>query len=115
MRDTYLKRVNASIDAPRAQSALLDGTQLMALSVPADHAEIMRGIRTFAQVVQYLVDDQDWPDDLSDRLAEDSLTAVTYDWDPDEMGIPAEQAQGFEAAAADATPDREPALGRVLP
>ena len=63
----------------------------MSLTVPADHAETMRGIRTFAQVFQYLVDDQNWPADLSDRLAEDDLTAVTYDWDPDELGIPAEQ------------------------
>ena len=63
----------------------------MALSVPADHAETMRGIRTFAQVFQYLVDDQEWPVDLADRLAEDDLTALTYDWDPDELGIPAEQ------------------------
>jgi len=59
-------------------------------TVPADHAETMRGIRTFAQVFQYLVDDQDWPADLADRLTEDDLTAVTYDWDPDELGIPAE-------------------------
>lgn len=56
-----------------------------------DRAEALRGIRTFAQVVQYLVDDQGWPDDLSYRLAEDDLTAITYDWDPDELGIPAEQ------------------------
>jgi len=63
----------------------------MALSVPADHAETMRGIRTFAQVFQYLVDDQGWPVDLPDRLAEDDLAAVTYDWDPDELGIPSEQ------------------------
>ena len=65
--------------------------ELMASSVPADRAEAMRGIRTFAQVFQYLVDDQRWPDDLSDRLDGDDLTAVTYDWDPAELGIPAEQ------------------------
>lgn len=62
----------------------------MALSVPADRAEIMRGIRTFAQVFQYLVDDQGWPIDLPD-LEDDDLTAVTYDWDPDELGISAAQ------------------------
>ena len=50
----------------------------------------MRGIRTFAQVFQYLVDDQGWPIDLPD-LEDDDLTELTYDWDPDEMGIPAEQ------------------------
>ena len=40
----------------------------MAHNVPADRAEIMRGIRTFAQVVQYLVDDQGWPLDDPDCL-----------------------------------------------
>lgn len=63
----------------------------MAHTVPADHAETMRGIRTFAQVVQYLLDDQDWPIELLDQLIDDDLTSVTYDWDPDELGIPAEQ------------------------
>ena len=62
----------------------------MALSVPADRTDIMRGIRTFAQVFQYLVDDQGWPIDLPD-LEDDDLTAVTYDWDPNELGIAAEQ------------------------
>ena len=66
----------------------------MAPTVPADRAETMRGIRTFAQVFQYLVDDQGWPVDLSDRL-EDDLTAVTYDWEPDELGIPSEQLKGM--------------------
>ncbi|MYF43638.1 MAG: hypothetical protein F4216_10120 [Acidimicrobiaceae bacterium] len=58
--------------------------------MPTDRAETMRGIRTFAQVFQYLVDDQGWPIELPD-LEDDDLTAVTYDWDPDELGIPAEQ------------------------
>ena len=62
----------------------------MASSVPADHAETMRGIRTFAQVFQYLVDGQGWPLELPD-LEDDDLTAVTYDWDPAELGIPAER------------------------
>ena len=62
----------------------------MAASVPADHAETMRGIRTFAQVFQYLVDGQGWPLELPD-LEDDDLTAVTYDWDPAELGIPAER------------------------
>ena len=62
----------------------------MAHTVPADRAETMRGIRTFAQVFQYLVDDQGWPIELPD-LEDDDLTAVTYDWDPAEMGVPAEQ------------------------
>ena len=62
----------------------------MASSVPADYAETMRGIRTFAQVFQYLVDDQGWPLELPD-LEDDDLTAVTYDWDPAELGIPADR------------------------
>ena len=68
----------------------------MASSMPADRAEMMRGIRTFAQVFQYLVDDQDWPLELPDQLEEDDLTAVTYDWDPAELGIPAERLKDFK-------------------
>ena len=63
----------------------------MALTVPADYPETMRGIRTFAQVFQYLVDDQGWPLDVSDLHDDEDLTAVTYDWDPGELGIPAER------------------------
>ena len=68
----------------------------MASSVPADHAETMRGIRTFAQVFQYLVDDQGWPLELPDQLEDNDLTAVTYDWDPAELGIPAERLKDFK-------------------
>ena len=60
---------------------------------PADRAEALRGIRTFAQVFQYLVDDQDWPLDLSD--IDDDLTKFTYDWNSDELGIPAQQVDGL--------------------
>ena len=67
----------------------------MASGVPADYAETMRGIRTFAQVFQYLVDDQGWPLELPD-LEDDDLTAVTYDWDPAELGIPAERLKDFK-------------------
>ena len=67
----------------------------MASSVPADYAETMRGIRTFAQVFQYLVDDQGWPLELPD-LEDDDLIAVTYDWDPAELGIPAERLKDFK-------------------
>ncbi len=51
--------------------------------------ETLRGIRTFAQLFQYLVDEQGWPVDLPDRLEDHDLTALTYDWDPADMGIPA--------------------------
>jgi len=63
----------------------------MSQTVPADRAEILRGIRTFAQVIQYLVDDQGWPIDRSDCLVDDDLIAVTYDWDYNDLGVPAEQ------------------------
>ena len=59
----------------------------MASIAPTDRAETMRGIRTFAQVFQYLVDDQGWPLELPDQLEDDDLTALTYDWDPVELGI----------------------------
>ena len=59
-----------------------------------DRAETMRGIRTLAQMVQYLVDFQGWPLDLNEL--EDDLTAFTYDWDAAELGIPSEQLRDLE-------------------
>ena len=53
-------------------------------------AGALRRIRTFAQVFQYLVDVLDWPLETDDIQDED-LTAFTYDWDPGEMGIPADR------------------------
>lgn len=53
-------------------------------------AGALRRIRTFAQVFQYLVDVLDWPLETNDFQDED-LTAFTYDWDPGEMGIPADR------------------------
>ena len=50
----------------------------------------LRRIRTFAQVFQYLVDDQGWPFDITD-LQDDDLEGVTYDWTPTELGIPVER------------------------
>ena len=58
----------------------------MPVAASADRADVLRGIRTFAQVVQYLVDVQGWPLDKPD-----DLTDVTYDWDTEELGIPAER------------------------
>ena len=69
-----------------------------------------RGIRTFAQVFQYLVDDQGWPLELPD-LEDDDLTAVTYDWDPAELGIPAERLKDFKRLQQMRPFDREPARG----
>ena len=61
----------------------------MAVSSPG-RAGALRRVRTFAQVFRYLVDVLDWPLEADDFQDED-LTAFTYDWDPDEMGIPADK------------------------
>ena len=63
-------------------------------TVPADHAETMRGIRTLAQMVQYFGDFQGWPLDVNEL--EDDLTAFTYDWNAAELGIPATQLRDLE-------------------
>ena len=55
---------------------------------PADRAEGLRGIRTFMEVFRYLVDVRDWPL-AADDIEDDDLDAVTYDWDADDLGIPA--------------------------
>ena len=55
---------------------------------PADRAEALRGIRTFMEVFRYLVDVRDWPL-AADDIEDDDLDAVTYDWDADDLGIPA--------------------------
>ena len=60
----------------------------MAHTAPADRAETMRRIRTFAQVFQYLVDVQDWPLKLEHLDDVEDLSAITYGWTPAELGIP---------------------------
>ena len=48
--------------------------------------ETLRSIRAFAQVFKYLADERGWPLD-TDALDEDDLESLTYDWDPQELGI----------------------------
>ena len=48
--------------------------------------ETLRSIRAFAQVFKYLADERGWPLD-TDALDEDDLESLTYDWDPEELGI----------------------------
>ena len=48
--------------------------------------ETLRSIRAFAQVFKYLADERGWPLD-TDTLDEDDLESLTYDWDPQELGI----------------------------
>ena len=55
----------------------------------ATGVEKLRRIRTFAQVFKYLVDERGWPLD-AEALDVDDLEALTYDWDPHELGIPAD-------------------------
>ena len=52
-------------------------------------AEALREIRTFMEVFRYLVDVRGWPLE-ADHIEEDDLDAVTYDWDVDDLGIPAD-------------------------
>ena len=51
-----------------------------------DKVETLRSVRAFAQVFKYLADERGWPID-ADLLAEDDLASLTYDWDPEELGI----------------------------
>lgn len=45
----------------------------------------LRGVRTFDDVVKYLADELDWP------MATSELEDAVFDWDPNELGIPAER------------------------
>ena len=53
-------------------------------------ADALRRIRTFAQLFQYLIDVLGWPLETDD-LEDEDLAAITYDWDPEELGIPADR------------------------
>ncbi len=59
------------------------------------HDEFLRGIRTFADVCDYFVDELEWPLDLS-RLDDESLEDITFDWDPNELGIPRERLKNLK-------------------
>ena len=48
--------------------------------------ETLRSIRAFAQVFKYLADERGWPLE-ADALEDDDLESLTYDWNPDELGI----------------------------
>ena len=52
--------------------------------------DALRDIRTFAQVSVYLRDELGWPLEGAD-LEDESLDDLTYDWDPVELGIPADK------------------------
>ena len=54
----------------------------------ASGADALRGLRTFMEVFRYLVDVRGWPLD-ADHIEDEDLDAVTYDWDADDLGIPA--------------------------
>ena len=45
----------------------------------------LRDITSFDDVIEYLVDELDWPIDADD------LEEATFEWDPDELGIPADR------------------------
>ncbi len=45
----------------------------------------LRDVTSFADVLEYLTDELDWP------IGADDLEEATFDWDPAELGIPAER------------------------
>ncbi len=59
------------------------------------NVEKLRRIRTFNQVFKYLVDERGWPLD-ADTLDLDDLDALTYDWNPQELGIPVDALGSLE-------------------
>ena len=61
----------------------------------AGEVEKLRRIRTFAQVFKYLVDERGWPLN-AETLDVDDLEALTYDWDPQELGIPVDALGSLE-------------------
>jgi hypothetical protein len=58
----------------------MDGAQLMAPSVTAN-ADRIRQIKTFPSLVKYLRDELNWP------IEADDFEDLTYDWEPEELGI----------------------------
>ncbi len=64
---------------------------MAANAIAAHSEERLRSIRNYVQVISYLVDVQGWPGDLADLLDDENIDAITYDWDPGELGIPAER------------------------
>lgn len=52
--------------------------------------DVLRSIRTFAQVSLYLRDELGWPLEGAD-LEDGDLEDITYDWDPAELGIAADK------------------------
>ena len=54
----------------------------------ASGADALRGLRTFMEVFRYLVDVRGWPL-AADHIEDEDLDRVTYDWDADDLGIPA--------------------------
>ena len=61
----------------------------MAVVQSSGGAEALRDVRTFMEVFRYLVDVRGWPLE-ADHIEEDDLDAVTYDWDAQDLGIPAD-------------------------
>lgn len=57
--------------------------------------EDLRKIRSFTQLFEYFVDALGWPLDL-DALEDDDLEEITFDWDPEELGVSPEQLQSLK-------------------
>ncbi len=53
-----------------------------------DSISPLRQVRTHIQLLSYLVDVQGWPEVLLESLEDEDLSSVTYDFTPEELGIP---------------------------
>ncbi len=54
--------------------------------MPADHRQILAGIRRFDQLIAYLRDELDWP------IESDDFEELTFEYTPEELGIEAKNA-----------------------
>jgi predicted helicase len=63
----------------------MDGAKLMASTI-APTGSRLRDIKTFPSLVKYLRDDLEWP------IESDDFEDVTFDWEPEELGIDPENA-----------------------
>ncbi|MCZ7628536.1 MAG: hypothetical protein M5U19_05545 [Microthrixaceae bacterium] len=90
----------------QALARVLDGAQRRAMTIlDPNH---LRQITSFEDVIEFLADELDWPIDAGD------LEEATFEWNPDELGLPPERAAPRIPSSASPAGDR-PAVGDLLP
>ena len=77
----YVPQAGAGPRRGQACPQSLDGAQLMAKSRCTANADRIRQIKTFPSLVKYLRDELNWPIEAND------FEDLTYDWEPEELGI----------------------------